>query len=321
MYVAMKWRGRFQQKPRSLSYYYDDIFSPQRDWKPSSECGLYKYYIFCFPQKAIHYFIVSSKVKLVQEQEVLKRSLITDLFIPDWIASSWLKGSDMFGSKKAPTWREALAEKMALVESIDNNVNVKTDQLDQDFDLIAIRHDHESWLDTFHQRLAREEMNIREQESVLPVLHEKIVQHEKNLVEHNVVLNEMYGDKLKEQQAKSSPKRQQTHVAALDYVMEGWLTEATALHRRKFYKLAPVSSTAPVRLYGFESDIAKSPVSIVQIPKKSAVTFNSATKVSSVSIVIEYSYVVTLLATYCYNYFCYYNYPSIYSYTWNNNVL
>lgn len=191
----------------------------------------------------------------------------------------------MFGSKKAPTWRETLAEKMAMVESIDNNVNVKTDQLDQDFDLIAIRHDHESWLDTFHQRLAREEMNIREQESVFPVLHEKIAQHEKNLVQHNVVLNEMYGDKLKEQQAKSSPKRQ-AHIAAPEYVMEGWLTEATALQRRKYYKLAPVSTTAPVRLYGFESDLSKSPVSIVQIPKKSSITFNSATKMSSVSIAI-----------------------------------
>lgn len=189
----------------------------------------------------------------------------------------------MFGSKREPTWREALAEKMALVESIDNEVNVKTDQLDQDFDLIAIRHDHESWLDTFHQRLAREEMNIREQESVFPVLHEKIAQHEKTLIQHNLILNEMYGDKLKEQQAKSSPKRP-THISTPDYVMEGWLTEATAIHRRKYYKLAPMSSTTPVRLYGFESDISKSPVSIVQIPKKSAITFNSATKMSSVSI-------------------------------------
>ena len=188
----------------------------------------------------------------------------------------------MLGSRKAPTWREVLAEKMELVESIDNDVSTKTDQLDQDFDLIAIRHDHESWLDTFHQRLAREEMNIREQESVFPVLHEKIVQYEKNLVQHNIVLNEMYGDRLREQQAKSSPKRQ-SQIIAPDYVMEGWLTEATALHRRRYYKLAPVTTTTPVRLYGFESDIAKAPVSIVQIPKKSAVTFNSATKTSSVS--------------------------------------
>lgn len=197
----------------------------------------------------------------------------------------------MLTAKKAPTWRESLAEKMALVEDIDSDVSAKTDQLDQDFDLIAIRHSHESWLDTFHQRLAREEMNIREQESVFPVLHEKIAQHERALVEHNVTLNEMYGDKLQEVRAKSPPKRQ-SQIVAPQYVMEGWLTEqAASRQRRRYYKLSPVTTTAPVRLYGFESDIAKAPASIVQIPKKSTVTFNSATQSSLVSSVASSSIV------------------------------
>lgn len=170
---------------------------------------------------------------------------------------------------------------MALVENIDYEVSAKTDQLDQDFDLIAIRHDHESWLDTFHQRLAREEMHIREQESVFPVLHEKIAQHEQSLVRHNATLLEMYGDKLREVRAKSPPKRL-SQIVAPEFVMEGWLAEASSRQRKRYYKLAPVTSTTPVRLYGFESDIAKAPVSIVQIPKQSTVTFNSATKNSLV---------------------------------------
>ena len=183
--------------------------------------------------------------------------------------------------KKSKNWRDNLAEKLELVESIDNEVNLKTEQLEQNFDLVSFRHSHDSWLDSFHQRLAREEMNIREQQSVFPVLHEKIAQHEKNLSKQNEVLTAMYGEKLKEQRARS-PKRS-SQLVAPQYVMESWLTEATALNRRKYYRLAPSTSTAPVRLYGFDSDIAKSAVSILQIPKKSAVTFNSATQASAVS--------------------------------------
>jgi hypothetical protein len=185
-------------------------------------------------------------------------------------------------AKKAPSWREALAQKMALVAELDAEVGAHTEQLEQDFDLIALRHDHEAWLDTFHQRLAREEMSIREQEAVFPVLHEKIAQHERALKEHNLTLHEMYGDKLREVRAQSPPKRQ-SQIVAPQFVMEGWLTEqASARQRRRYYKLAPVTSTAPVRMYGYESDIAKAPVSIIQIPSKSTVTFNSATQNSLV---------------------------------------
>lgn len=180
----------------------------------------------------------------------------------------------MPGAKKK-NWRDSLVEKLQLVDSIDNEVNVRTEQLEQDFDLVAFRHHHDAWLDAFHQRLAREEMNIREQESIFPILHEKIAQYEENLKQQDIKLREVHGDKLKDVRS-FSPKRT-SQIVPPNYVMESWLTEASALNQRKYYKLSPSTSTTPVRLYGFDTDISKSPVSIVEIPVKSAITTRSAT--------------------------------------------
>lgn len=178
-------------------------------------------------------------------------------------------------------WRTVLDEKMALVYEIDSQVKERDAMLDRDFDVLGLKHRHEEWLDSYHQKLARIEMELREKESQMPALRNQTVQHEKLLENYKNTLRDTYGDRLHTTQSKNVP----TISNDLDQVIfEGWLIEVgRTSNSRKYFKLVPASTTAPLRLYGFESDYARTPISIVQIPRKSTVAQNSVTKDYAVS--------------------------------------
>mmetsp|Transcript_26626 Transcript_26626/g.39556 ORF Transcript_26626/g.39556 Transcript_26626/m.39556 type:complete len:237 (+) Transcript_26626:185-895(+) len=191
-------------------------------------------------------------------------------------------------NKPAYNWRDMLNEKLSLVQSLDSKVKEKAAQMDREFDVLNMKHKHEEWLDTFHQRLARIEMDLREKESHIPAIHNKTVEHDEMLKRQQRTLKQMFGDKLDQAHQHKSPHSPIT--ANGTYLHEGWLTETgNRTNRRKYFKLAPATSTAPVRLYGYDSDIAKAAVSIIQIPRKSTVTQNSATR--------DYSYSFQLRTT------------------------
>lgn len=164
---------------------------------------------------------------------------------------------------------------MALVYEIDNQVKERDAMLDRDFDVLGLKHRHEEWLDSYHQKLARIEMELREKESQIPAIKNQTLQHETLLENYKNTLRETYGDRLGAGQSKNVP----TISNDLDQVIyEGWLIEVGRSNSRKYFKLVPASTTAPLRLYGFESDYARTPISIVQIPRKSTVAQNSVTK-------------------------------------------
>lgn len=173
-------------------------------------------------------------------------------------------------------------EKMNIVQSLDQRVKDKSAKMDKDFDVLNLKHRHEEWIDAFHQKLARIEMDLREKESHIPVVQSKNSEHEDLLRRQNRALREVMGDKMDlvaNSGNYSAPVKKETEK----FVREGWLTESNRLRRRKYFKLLPATSTAPARLYGFESDISKAAVSIIQIPRKSTVSINSATKDYAVS--------------------------------------
>jgi hypothetical protein len=183
-------------------------------------------------------------------------------------------------------WRTILDEKMAMVREIDSQVKETDAILDRDFDVLGLKHRHEEWLDSYHQKLARIEMELREKESQIPAIRNQTIKHEKLLEDYNLALRDTYGDRLESLHRSQQP----TISNDLDQVIyEGWLVEVGRSNSRKYFKLVPASSTSPLRLYGFESDYAKTPISVVQIPRKSAVAQNSVTKDFSVSLLLTSS--------------------------------
>ena len=189
------------------------------------------------------------------------------------------------GKKGTYKWRESLDEKMALVQALDQRVKDKSAKMDKDFDVINLKHKHEEWIDNFHQRLARIEMDLREKESHLPAVQTKNAEHEELLRNQHRALREVMGgkmDALAASPSQTTPTKKETER----FIYEGWLTESNRLKRRKYFKLLPATSTAPARLYGYESEISKAAVSIIQIPRKSVVSVNSATKDYSVSLLM-----------------------------------
>lgn len=181
-------------------------------------------------------------------------------------------------------WRTLLDEKMAMVHEIDNQVKEQNAILDREFDVLNLKHRHEEWMDSYHQKLARIEMELREKESQIPAIHNQTIEHEKLLENYNEALRDSYGDRLEtiyqnrsQQQISNEPE----HIA-----FEGWLIEIGRSQVRKYFKLIPASSISPVRLYGFESDLSTTPISIIQIPRKSLVAPNSVTKDYAVSLLL-----------------------------------
>lgn len=173
-------------------------------------------------------------------------------------------------------WRTLLDEKMAMVHEIDNQVKEQNSILDREFDVLNLKHRHEEWMDSYHQKLARIEMELREKESQIPIIHNQTIEHERLLENYNETLRETYGDRLESiyhHRSQQNISNEPEHIA-----FEGWLTEIGRFHTRKYFKLIPASSTSPIRLYGFESDLSSTPISIVQIPRKSTVAPNSVTK-------------------------------------------
>jgi predicted phage gp36 major capsid-like protein len=190
----------------------------------------------------------------------------------------------MYNSTKAAyNWREMLNDKMNTVQSLDQRVKDKSAKMDKDFDILNLKHKHEEWIDNFHQKLARIEMDLREKESHIPAVQSKNAEHEELLRRQNRALREVMGDKM-DIAAASGNHSTSLKKETENFIQEGWLTESNRLKRRKYFKLLPATSTAPARLYGFESDISKAAVSIVQIPRKSTVSVNSATKDDAVSL-------------------------------------
>jgi hypothetical protein len=179
-------------------------------------------------------------------------------------------------------WRTLLDEKMAMVQEIDSQVKERDAILDRDFDVLGLKHRHEDWLDSYHQKLARIEMDLREKESQIPAIRNQTIQHEKLLENYNISLRDTYGDRL--ETLTHSSRNQPTISNEFDRIIhEGWLIEVSRSHSRKYFKLVPASSTSPLRLYGFESDYTRTPISIVQILRKSTVAQNSVTKDYTVS--------------------------------------
>jgi hypothetical protein len=182
-------------------------------------------------------------------------------------------------------WRTVLDEKLAMVQEIDSQVKERDAILDRDFDILGLKHRHEDWLDSYHQKLARIEMDLREKESQIPAIRNQTIQHEKLLENYNISLRDTYGDRLDSLTHKN--RNQPTLSNEFDQIIhEGWLVEVGRSQLRKYFKLVPASSTSPLRLYGFESDFTRTPISIVQILRKSTVAQNSVTRDSAVSFIL-----------------------------------
>lgn len=177
-------------------------------------------------------------------------------------------------------------DKMHLVQTLDQRVKDKSSKMDKDFDVLNLKHKHEEWIDNFHQKLARIEMDLREKESHIPVVQSKNLEHEELLRTQNLSLRDSMGDRMVEVMGSSGNHSASVKKETEKYIHEGWLTESNRLKRRKYFKLLPATSTAPSRLYGFESEISKAAVSIIQIPKKSTISVNSATKDYAVSVML-----------------------------------
>ncbi len=172
---------------------------------------------------------------------------------------------------------------MALVHEIDSQVKDRNLALDQEFDILNLKHRHEEWLDGYHQKVARIEMELREKESQIPAIRNQILEHERLIENYNESLRQSYGERL-DSMTQSQNMGQKTLSNDLDKVVfEGWLVEVGRSQIRKYFKLVPATPTSVVRLYGFESDLSRTPNSIIQIPRKSTVAHNSITKDSAVS--------------------------------------
>jgi hypothetical protein len=164
---------------------------------------------------------------------------------------------------------------LELAYSIDEQLKEKSILMDKEFDTFALKQKHEEWIDRFHQKLARSEMELREWESQIPIIQKKIEIQEQILEKHKAALMEIYewvegeDDQNKQIETKKDDN--------MDYIFEGWLIEANKVNKRRYYKLTCASAQTHARLYGYETSNSLSPICVVEIPKRSVATVNSRT--------------------------------------------
>lgn len=168
---------------------------------------------------------------------------------------------------KIPSWRINFQNKLATAYDVDQKIKERALVMEQEFDMFNVKQQHNEWSDKFHQKLARYEMEIRESESHIPALQKKILEQESTLSKHKETLMQYY------EWTETFETDNVLNPNIDDYIYSGWLIEKNS--RKKHYKLYACIQSHPARIFGYENEDSSSPISVMEIPKKSIITANS----------------------------------------------